>query len=650
MHHSRRSPITSQASVLGLLVLVAALLSLAMPGRAQAGTFAPLTGSATSLIAGPLVVTAAASLVTQTTATLNASVNPNGGGVIECKLEYGTTTAYGSSAPCASLPGSGNSPVPVSAALTGLAANTTYHFRISATNAGGTSKGEDGTLATLPNAPTVLTGTASPPTQTTTTLNATVNPNGGNVTECKFEYGTTTGYGSTASCAALPGSGISPVAVSAAITGLTANTTYHFRILATNAGGPSKGADETFTTLPNAPMVVTKAASAITLSTATLNATVNPNGGNVTECKFEYGTTTGYGSSASCAALPGSGISPVAVSAAITGLTANTTYHFRISATNAGGTNKGSDGEFKTTPLAPTAETGVASSVTQTTATLNAKVNPHGTEVTECELEYGTTASYGSEAACSPPPGSGSSAVEVSAAITGLSASTTYHFRVSARTLGGMSRGNDATFTTAAVPPVLNVGPTNPPATQAALPRPVLGRTANVATVAGQVRIRLPGTPGFVALSGARQIPYGTVVEATHGEVGVAAATPAGGIWIGRFFDGKFVLTQGGDGNVLATLAGGNFSVCSPRRRAGHVTRRVARGHLVRRLWAETGGNFSTKARYAEGIVHGAQWLTEDLCEGTLILATREHVEVTDLVHGRRAVVAAGRVDIVKPH
>jgi hypothetical protein len=338
------------------------------------------------------------------------------------------------------------------------------------------------------------------------------------------------------------------------------------------------------------------------------------------------------------------------VSASITGLTANTAYHFRIFATTAGGTTKGLDEPLKTTPLAPAVETGAASSLTQTTATLNANVNPNGSNVTECQLEYGTTISYGSKASCSPSPGSGSSPVDVSASITGLSASTTYHFRVSASTAGGTGTGKDAIFTTAAVPPVPNPAAPNPPATQAALPRPVLGRTANVATVAGRVRIRLPGTPGFVALSGARQIPYGTVVEATYGEVGVAAATPAGGIWIGRFFDGKFALTQGSDGNVLATLAGGNFSVCSPRRRAGHATRRAAGGHLVRRLWAETGGNFSTKARYAVGTVHGAQWLTEDLCEGTLILATRERVQVTDLVHGRRAQVAAGHVALVKPH
>ena len=99
------------------------------------------------------------------------------------------------------------------------------------------------------------------------------------MSECKFEYGTTELLRLERVLRLAAGSGTSPVAVSAAITGLTANTTYHFRISATNAGGTSKGSDETFKTPPNAPTVVTKAASAVTQTTATLNATVNPNGG-----------------------------------------------------------------------------------------------------------------------------------------------------------------------------------------------------------------------------------------------------------------------------------------------------------------------------------------------------------------------------------
>src|SRR6202035_5576154 len=132
-------------------------------------------------------------------ATLNATVNPNGAQVAECKLEYGPTEAYGSNVPCSSAPGSGNVPVAVSAAVTGLAANTSYHFRVVASNPGGTGKGADQTFATpAAKPPTVVTEPASGLTQGGVTLNATVNPNGGDVTDCAFEYGATEAYGSSA--------------------------------------------------------------------------------------------------------------------------------------------------------------------------------------------------------------------------------------------------------------------------------------------------------------------------------------------------------------------------------------------------------------------------------------------------------------------
>jgi hypothetical protein len=82
-----------------------------------------------------------------------------------------------------------------------------------------------------------------------------VNPNGGEVSECSFEYGASVFYEASAPCSSAPGSGTSPVEVIAVVEGLTASTTYHFRIVASNAGGASSGSDASFTTLPEPPAV-----------------------------------------------------------------------------------------------------------------------------------------------------------------------------------------------------------------------------------------------------------------------------------------------------------------------------------------------------------------------------------------------------------
>ena len=101
-----------------------------------------------SFQAKPTVVTEPASSVTATSAILNAMVNPDGETVSACTFEYGPTSSLGQSVPCATLPGSGTSPVAVSATVTGLAARSAYHFRITATNPYGTSTGKSKSLKT----------------------------------------------------------------------------------------------------------------------------------------------------------------------------------------------------------------------------------------------------------------------------------------------------------------------------------------------------------------------------------------------------------------------------------------------------------------------------------------------------------------------
>jgi len=101
--------------------------------------------------------------------------------------------------------------------------------------------------AVTASAPTMATDAATNVTATSATLNGTVNANNAE-TAVKFEYGTTTAYGTTVTADQSPVTGDSNTSVSKAISGLTENTTYHYRVVGQNAEGTTNGADMTFTT------------------------------------------------------------------------------------------------------------------------------------------------------------------------------------------------------------------------------------------------------------------------------------------------------------------------------------------------------------------------------------------------------------------
>jgi hypothetical protein len=185
-------------------------------------------------------------------------------------------------------------------------------------------------------------------------------------------------------------------------------------------------------------------ATEVKATTATLQATVNPEGSNVEECTFEYGTTTEYGRFAPCEGGVGSGNSAVPTEAKITGLTGGTPYHYRVFAKNAHGQVRSEDRTF-TTEAAPTIDEATATGVTASSATLTAKINPHGVGA-GYRFEYGTSTAYGT-ATPKISIGGGSSAVPVSQAIGGLGPDTTYHFRVVVEDAeGDTTTGEDHTF------------------------------------------------------------------------------------------------------------------------------------------------------------------------------------------------------------
>ena len=288
--------------------------------------------------------------ITATTANVSGSVDPEGVTVTGCSFEYGLSASYGDSSACSPAPPlTGSTAILVAGNLEGLHSNATYHYRLAAVNANGTSYGEDQTFQTPALPPSLENVTASAVTQTAATLNASINPNNQD-TIYHFEFGPTTAYGRT-----LPapdadiGLGYSNVVVGQQLTGLSPGTTYHFRVVATNATSPlggTVGADRTFTTPPLQPPVVsTGQASGVAQNAATLTATIDTQGFETTY-EFDLGTDTSYGSRIFGDAGPEPGTQIFTV--ALQGLAAGTTYHYRIVATNTFGTVYGADQTFTT--------------------------------------------------------------------------------------------------------------------------------------------------------------------------------------------------------------------------------------------------------------------------------------------------------------
>ncbi len=318
----------------------------------------------------PDVSTESPTGLTGTNATLEGTVNPDATEVTSCVFEYGLEAGvYEHTLACspAASPGTpvspaapltGGIPVAVSTAtsLTGLLPGTYYHYRIVAANSAGSSASPDATFTTSLVAPAVNdeSAFASNVTQFGATLNGTIDP-GNALTSYHFEYGTSAAYGSIAP---LPDLYV-PVneeddAVTQAIVGLQPDTTYHFALVASSPGGTNVvGPDETFTTAAvPPPAVATGSVSGVAQTAATLSGSIDPRGW-ATTYRFEYGPSASYGASwptLDVSAGDLEGAQPIVVG--LEDLQPATVYHYRLVATNAGGTVYGADATF-TTPAYP---------------------------------------------------------------------------------------------------------------------------------------------------------------------------------------------------------------------------------------------------------------------------------------------------------
>jgi hypothetical protein len=210
--------------------------------------------------------------------------------------------------------------------------------------------------------------------------------------------------------------------------------------------------------------------SGITRTTAQIAATVNPNG-EQTSLAIEYASDTEYRAGAAEPYALGAISRSVSLEAlhgdapagpiALKGLTAGTTYHYRLVAQSVAGTTDSADHTFTTAAATPpVVSTGAAGEVSQTAALLTGIVEAQGLQ-TSYEFEVGTDASY-SGAELFGNAGQSAGAESVSTVLQYLVPGVTYHYRLVATNEDGISYGQDMTFTTPGVPAPIVQPPSAP--------------------------------------------------------------------------------------------------------------------------------------------------------------------------------------------
>ena len=273
------------------------------------------------------------------------------------------------------------------------------------------------------------TGSSGAPTSVfpaTAQLNGTIDPKGGRTTY-HFDYGPTDSYGTSTPDQTLSAT-LNPSAVSTVL-GALPDAATHYRLVATTDGGTVTGSDQV---VPGVPSATAGDVTNITATTATLNGTVDLNDAATGDALFVYGpdltpvqTVTADG----------------AVSAALTGLTPDTTYQWKARIQTARGLRESAFKTFTTLPLPPTATTGDATEITQTSARLAGTVDTKGVEGQVSILLDGAPITE-----VTRPTG------PYNFVATGLAAGSTHTYRIQVVTTGGTALGDEKTFTTSTAP------------------------------------------------------------------------------------------------------------------------------------------------------------------------------------------------------
>ncbi len=346
--------------------------------------------------------------------------------------------------------------------------------------------------------PSVTTQAPTSVLPTSATLNGTITPLS-NAMYWYFELSPTNDF--TESNAAIsnkpstaqgPSSAVGPVTVTTNVTGLTSNTTYYYRTVGFLESGAGESVVESFyygevkQFNSSFPAVTTEPATSVTGTTATINGTGTSNGA-ASDVRFTWGTRsdlTGGDTASNVTPTPPSLLSTdanAAFSLSLSGLTPGTTYYFRATITNSNGTADGVIREF-TTPGPPVVTTVTATSVSETTATINGTGTTNGADST-VTFTWGTTSDLSgvdTQTGVTATPGTltdPKTNEPFSLVLTGLTGGTTYYFKAVISNTNGTRSGSILNFTTST--PV-NQNVATPPEVTTEPATSVTGTTATI--------------------------------------------------------------------------------------------------------------------------------------------------------------------------
>ncbi|HVY70530.1 MAG TPA: FG-GAP-like repeat-containing protein [Verrucomicrobiae bacterium] len=243
--------------------------------------------------------------------------------------------------------------------------------------------------------------------------------------------------------------------VTITLTGLAVATTYYYVIEASNADGATHSIFNPSSDFnyPLGPFFYNVDTGSPGQSTVEISGYIDPTGADTT-VYVEYSTDLTFNLQSTQVILPGAGSSHQLFDLTLTGLNPLTTYHYRVRAENSDGINYSSTNSFFTFGPGPLIE---SMDVTPgaTSADFTGSVDPNGNDATVL-IEYSTDLSFDHQSSSDSLLAAGGSQSFNTITVTGLTPSTTYHYRVKAENSDGINYSSTNSFTTTTAGPLID--------------------------------------------------------------------------------------------------------------------------------------------------------------------------------------------------